>query len=67
MKRLVFVLGIIAAGVVVLYAGWRLQRWREAEEEKRLRKIPTLSGTATRHPVASLFPAEPAALDEVDG
>jgi predicted alpha/beta superfamily hydrolase len=50
MKRLAFVLGIVAAGVVVLYAGGRLHRWRETEEEKRLRKVHTLTGTVKRYP-----------------
>jgi predicted alpha/beta superfamily hydrolase len=48
MKRLVFVLGIVAAGIVVLYSGWRLHRWRQAEEEKYLRKVHTLMGTVKR-------------------
>ena len=37
MKRLAFVLGFVVAGVLVLYSGWRLQQWRQAEEDARLR------------------------------
>lgn len=50
MKRLTFGLGIAAAGVVTVYASWRLQRWRQAEQEKRLRKVHTLSGTVKQYP-----------------
>jgi predicted alpha/beta superfamily hydrolase len=50
MKRLIVVLGITAAGVAALYSGWKLSRWREAEEEKRLRQIHTLAGTVKRYP-----------------
>jgi predicted alpha/beta superfamily hydrolase len=50
MKRLAFVLGIAAAGVVAVYASWRLQRWRQAEQEKRLREAHTLAGTVKQYP-----------------
>jgi len=50
MKRLGFVLAIAAAGVAALYSGWRLNRWRQSEEEKRLRQIHTLTGTVKRFP-----------------
>ena len=50
MKRLILVLGIAAAGVAALYSGWRLNRWRQAEEDKRLRQIHTLTGTVKRYP-----------------
>jgi hypothetical protein len=41
-KRLAFVLGLVVAGVLVLYSGWRLQQWRQAEEDAHLR-LPTAS------------------------
>jgi len=50
MRRLTFSLGIAAAFVLASYAGCRLQQWRQAEEEKRLRKMHTLRGTVERHP-----------------
>ena len=40
MKRLTFVLGIAAAFGLVLYAGWRLHRWRQAEKQGKPK--PTL-------------------------
>ena len=52
MKRLAFVLGFVVAVVLVLYSGWRLQQWRQAEEDARL-----------RFPAATA----PAAADEDDG
>ena len=50
MKRLTFVLGIAAAFALVLYAGWRLHRWRQAEAEVLLRKTHTLDGVVKRYP-----------------
>ena len=50
MKRLPLVLAIAVAGVAALYSGWRLNRWRQSEEEKRLRQIHTLTGTVKRFP-----------------
>jgi predicted alpha/beta superfamily hydrolase len=50
MNRLALALGIAAAGVAAVYSGWRLSRWRQAEEEKRLRQIHTLTGTIERFP-----------------
>jgi predicted alpha/beta superfamily hydrolase len=50
MKRLALVLAIAVAGVAALYSGWRLNRWRQSEEEKRLRQIHTLTGTVKRFP-----------------
>jgi predicted alpha/beta superfamily hydrolase len=50
MKRLTFVLGIIAAFSLALYAGWRLHQWRQSEAEQRLRKVHTLSRTVKRFP-----------------
>jgi predicted alpha/beta superfamily hydrolase len=49
MRRLTFVLGIAAAFALVVYAGWRLRQWRQAEEEQRLRKLHTLHGTVVKH------------------
>jgi hypothetical protein len=77
MKRIVFLLGIGVAIVAVLYAGWRLRQWREAEEEKRLRQIQTLTGIVHRDQTVlakrslavhdCLFPAPGAAPNEIDG
>jgi predicted alpha/beta superfamily hydrolase len=50
MKRLVLLLGLAAAGTAILYSGWRLNRWRQAEEEKRLRKTHTLTGIVKQFP-----------------
>jgi predicted alpha/beta superfamily hydrolase len=44
MTRLVFILGLVAALALALYAGWRVHRWRQTEEERRLRKAYTLAG-----------------------
>jgi hypothetical protein len=38
MTRLVFLLGILAGLALALYAGCRVHRWRDAQEEQRLRK-----------------------------
>ena len=46
MKRLAFVLGLVVAGAVVLYSGWRLQQWRQAEDDARLR-LPAATAPAT--------------------
>jgi len=50
MKRLVFVLGTVAAFALVLYAGGRLHQWRQAEAEDLLRKTHTLAGVVKRFP-----------------
>jgi predicted alpha/beta superfamily hydrolase len=50
MKRLTFVLGIAAAFGLVLYAGGRLHRWRQAEAEAVLRRTHTLDGVVKRYP-----------------
>ena len=50
MKRLILVFGIAVVAVAALYSGWQLNRWREAEEERRLRQIHTLTGTVKRYP-----------------
>jgi hypothetical protein len=43
MRRALFILGILAGLALALHAGWRVERWRDAEEEKRLRERHTLS------------------------
>jgi predicted alpha/beta superfamily hydrolase len=50
MKRVVIVLLVFVAVSLVLYAGLRVRRWRQAEEEKRLREIHTLTGNVSTHP-----------------
>jgi hypothetical protein len=45
-KRLAFVLGFVVASVLVLYSGWRLQQWRQAEDDARLR-LPAATAPAT--------------------
>jgi len=49
MSRLGFVLVVAACASLALYAGNRVHRWRQAEEEKRLRRIHTLTGNVVRH------------------
>jgi len=39
---------VAALAALALYAGWRVRRWRSAQEEKRLRTIHTLTGNVTR-------------------
>lgn len=36
MRRLLFILGILAGLALALYAGWRVERWRDLESDKRL-------------------------------
>jgi predicted alpha/beta superfamily hydrolase len=50
MARLAFILGLVSALALALYAGWRVHRWRQTEEEKRLRKIHTLTGNVWTYP-----------------
>ncbi len=50
MRRLGFIVGIAASFALAAYAGWRIHQWRKGEEEKRLRKIHTLTGTVEQFP-----------------
>jgi predicted alpha/beta superfamily hydrolase len=50
MRRLGFIVGIAASFALAAYSGWRIHQWRKADEEKRLRKIHTLTGTVKQFP-----------------
>lgn len=49
-SRLRFGLVVGSLLVVAALAAWKLQAWRDREEEARLRERHTLTGTVERHP-----------------
>jgi hypothetical protein len=69
MRRLGFTVGIVAALAVALYADGRIQRWRKAEEEKRIHGTQILTGDELaperRFPVP--YPSAPHGSERGDG
>ena len=45
--RWAFYIAVLGLGALAGYAAWRLQSWRDAEQETRLRATHTLSGNVT--------------------